>query len=80
MCNWDAVQAALKARGIPTAVHNPLPLNRQPAADPDAHLPAVNAAATAAEVLSPPMHPDIDAKTQTCVVDALAAAFRAGAT
>ncbi|MBC7285978.1 DegT/DnrJ/EryC1/StrS family aminotransferase, partial [Hoeflea sp.] len=27
----DAVQAALKAAGIPTAVHYPLPLNRQPA-------------------------------------------------
>ena len=34
-----SVQAALTTAGIPTAVHYPLPLNRQPAvADPAAHL------------------------------------------
>lgn len=52
----DAVQAALKEAGIPTAVHYPLPLNRQPAvADAGAHLPEGDRAAD--EVLSLPMHP-----------------------
>ena len=56
MQNRAAVQAQLKAAGIPTVVHYPLPLNRQPAAaDPDAHLPVGDRAAD--EVLSLPMHP-----------------------
>jgi len=54
--NRDAVQAALKEAGIPTTVHYPLPLNRQPAvADAGAHLPEGDRAAE--EVLSLPMHP-----------------------
>jgi UDP-2-acetamido-2-deoxy-ribo-hexuluronate aminotransferase len=52
----DKVQAALKQAGIPTAVHYPLPLNRQPAvSDASAHLPEGDRAA--GEVLSLPMHP-----------------------
>lgn len=54
--NRSAVQEALKQAGIPTAVHYPLPLNRQPAAaDLAAHLPVGDKAAD--EVLSLPMHP-----------------------
>lgn len=54
--NRDAVQAALKDAGVPTAVHYPLPLNRQPAvADPSATLPHGERAST--EVMSLPMHP-----------------------
>lgn len=50
------VQAELQSVGIPTVVHYPLPLNRQPAvADPAAHLPHGDKAAQ--EVLSLPMHP-----------------------
>ncbi|MCC7320673.1 MAG: DegT/DnrJ/EryC1/StrS family aminotransferase [Rubellimicrobium sp.] len=67
------VQAALTAAGIPTAVHYPLPLNRQPAsADPQAHLPEGDRAAE--EVLSLPMHPYLDAETVARVVAALGAA------
>jgi UDP-2-acetamido-2-deoxy-ribo-hexuluronate aminotransferase len=52
----DRIQAALKSAGIPTMVHYPMPLNRQPAvADDDAALP--NGDLAAAEVLSLPMHP-----------------------
>jgi UDP-2-acetamido-2-deoxy-ribo-hexuluronate aminotransferase len=52
----DTVQAALKEAGVPTAVHYPLPLNRQPAvADPSAALPHGERAAQ--EVMSLPMHP-----------------------
>src|SRR5690606_23793934 len=38
--NRDQVQERLKAAGVPTAVHYPIPLNRQPAVKDDAaHLP-----------------------------------------
>ncbi len=51
----DRVQERLKEAGIPTAVHYPLALNRQPAvADPDANVPHGDKAAK--EVLSLPMH------------------------
>jgi UDP-2-acetamido-2-deoxy-ribo-hexuluronate aminotransferase len=66
----EVVQARMAAAGIPTVVHYPLPLNRQPAvADPEAHLPVGERAA--AEVLSLPMHPYLDRAAQEQVVDAL---------
>jgi UDP-2-acetamido-2-deoxy-ribo-hexuluronate aminotransferase len=59
VANRDAVAARLKEHGIPTAVHYPLPLNRQPAsADPAAHVPESDRAAD--EVLSLPMHPYLE--------------------
>ena len=69
----DAVQAALTAAGIPTAVHYPLPLNRQPAvADAAANLPQGDRAAD--EVLSLPMHPYMSEGDQGRVIDAVTAA------
>ena len=60
----EQVQASLKQVGIPTTVHYPLPLNRQPAvADPNAILPHGDQAAE--EVLSLPMHPYLD--NETCI-------------
>jgi len=54
--NRDALQAALELAGVPTAVHYPLPLNRQPAvADDSVSLPHGDRAAD--EVMSLPMHP-----------------------
>jgi UDP-2-acetamido-2-deoxy-ribo-hexuluronate aminotransferase len=54
--NRDRVQASLHAAGIPTTVHYPLPLNKQPAVeDISALLPEGDLAAQ--EVLSLPMHP-----------------------
>ncbi|MGE3643991.1 MAG: DegT/DnrJ/EryC1/StrS family aminotransferase [Beijerinckiaceae bacterium] len=68
--NRQAVQKALQAAGIPTAVHYPLPLNRQPAvADPNADLPAGDRAAE--EVLSLPMHPYAEPDTIEAIVRAL---------
>jgi UDP-2-acetamido-2-deoxy-ribo-hexuluronate aminotransferase len=65
-----AVQAALKDAGIPTAVHYPLPLNRQPAvADPSVHLPHGDKAAE--EVISLPMHPYMPAADLALIVAAL---------
>lgn len=59
----DAVQAELQQHGIPTVVHYPLPLNRQPAVSaPDAHLPHGDKAAQ--EVMSLPMHPYLTLEEQ----------------
>ena len=59
VCGTRAVQEKLKAAGIPTAVHYPIPLNRQPAvADPAAQLPVGDALAQ--RVLSLPTHPYLD--------------------
>ena len=70
-----AVQAALTAAGVPTAVHYPKPLHRQPAyaryGDPDG-CPASLAAA--AEVMSLPMSADLADADLERVVAALAAA------
>ena len=72
------VIAALKERGIPTAVHYPRPLHRQPAyAHPDCpadSLPNSNVAAD--RVMSLPMSADITDEQQVQVVEALAATVR----
>ena len=71
--NRDAVAAALKDIGVPTAVYYPVALSDQPAY---AHYPrAGNAppvsAALAHEVLSLPMHPYLDEATQNRIIEAL---------
>ncbi|KRA84595.1 aminotransferase DegT [Altererythrobacter sp. Root672] len=73
----EAVQAALTAAGIPTAVHYPLPLAQQPAvADPDsAALPHSSSAAR--EVLSLPMHPYMTKPDVERVASSVAAAIAA---
>lgn len=70
--NRDAVQTALKAAGIPTAVHYPIPLNKQPAVASDAVLPVGDLVAE--EVLSLPMHPYMTEEQVRQVVGALARA------
>jgi len=67
--NRDQVQAKLKAEGIPTAVHYPIPLNKQPAvADPNAALPVGDAVAE--RVMSLPMHPYLTLNSKEKVVAA----------
>jgi len=67
----DAAREALQATGVPTAVHYPLPLNRQPAvADPEAELP--HGDRVAAEVLSLPIHPYISEADIDCVIETVA--------
>lgn len=66
------VQAALHDAGVPTAIHYPMPLNRQPASrDDTARLPVGDAAAE--QVISLPMHPYLSEEDQSKVTDALAA-------
>jgi UDP-2-acetamido-2-deoxy-ribo-hexuluronate aminotransferase len=70
------VQARLKAQGIPTAVHYPVPLNLQPAfaslRQGEGSFPKAEAAAR--RVLSLPMHPFLDEATQDRIVAAVRAA------
>jgi len=68
--NRELLQEKLKAAGIPTVVHYPIPLNQQPAmADSAAQLPVGDAVAQ--QVLSLPMHPYLAAVDQQTVVTAL---------
>jgi UDP-2-acetamido-2-deoxy-ribo-hexuluronate aminotransferase len=72
----ESVQAALKARGIPTAVHYPRPLHLQPAyagfGQPDGCPVSV---AAAARVMSLPMSADLSEAQMDAVVAALADAL-----
>ena len=71
--NRSAVQTALKEAGIPTAVHYPIPLNKQPAVASDAVLPVGDLVAE--EVLSLPMHPYMTQEQVQQVVAALKSAL-----
>jgi UDP-2-acetamido-2-deoxy-ribo-hexuluronate aminotransferase len=69
----DAIAAALKAEGIPTAIYYPIPLHRQQAYK---HYPIDKAGVSisdrlASEVVSLPMHAYLDAATQDRIIDAI---------
>lgn len=66
----DSVQKHLGERGIPTAVHYPIPLNRQPAMR-DASCSVPICEDVSSRVLSIPMHPYLGEGSQGRVVDAL---------
>jgi UDP-2-acetamido-2-deoxy-ribo-hexuluronate aminotransferase len=69
----EALQQHLSALGIPTAVHYPVPLNRQPAyAELHRSAPTPLSDAIGAKVLSLPMSPDLPERDLQRVVDALA--------
>ncbi|MFW2564590.1 DegT/DnrJ/EryC1/StrS family aminotransferase [Acinetobacter baumannii] len=66
--NRAEVQEKLKAQGIPTAVHYPIPLNKQPAvADTDVMLPIGDAIAE--RVMSLPMHPYLTIDAQLFILN-----------
>ena len=77
----DELAAHLKAAGIPTAIHYPTPLNRQPAlkgaGPPAQELPV--AEELCGRVISLPMHPYLTEAEQNRVIAALAAVFESGA-
>lgn len=54
----DKVQAKLKEKCIPTAIHYPIPLNKQPAVASSNELPVGDTVAQ--KVMSLPMHPYLD--------------------
>jgi UDP-2-acetamido-2-deoxy-ribo-hexuluronate aminotransferase len=72
----EACLFGLKARGIPTAVHYPLPLHRQPALDEICSYGVLTVAeGLAQQVMSLPMHPYLDKAQQDRVVQALSEAL-----
>lgn len=75
----DALAAALKAEGIPTAIYYPIPLHRQQAYK---HYPIGKDGVAvsdrlAGEVISLPMHAYLDAPTQDRIIDATRRALKA---
>lgn len=75
----EAVVAALKQLGVPTAIHYPKPLHRQPAYEQRCRVatPLPHAEAAAQRVMSLPMSPDLTEAQQDQVVAALNAALSA---
>ncbi|NQV81112.1 MAG: DegT/DnrJ/EryC1/StrS family aminotransferase [Alphaproteobacteria bacterium] len=75
----DAVAAALKAKGIPTAVYYPKPLHLQQAyrGFPVASGGLAASERLAEEVLSLPMHPYLDEATQDRIVQGMRSAVNA---
>ena len=75
----EGLAAALKAQGIPTAVHYPVPLHRQ---QPYQHFPIALGGAPvsdrlAEEVISLPMHAYLDETTQDRIIEAVRRALDA---
>jgi dTDP-4-amino-4,6-dideoxygalactose transaminase len=67
----DKLAADLKAKGIPTAVYYPIPMTAQKGY---AHYPAVPVPVSTAigkTVISLPMHPDLDEKTQDFIIESV---------
>ncbi len=70
----EALQKQLGDADVPTAVHYPVPLNKQPALeDKDAKVPVSDV--TAERVMSLPMHPYLSEADQDAVVSAVRAAL-----
>ncbi len=74
----DALAAALKAEGIPTAIYYPIPLHRQQAYK---HFPVGKGGVAvserlASEVISLPMHAYLDVPTQDRIIDATRRALK----
>jgi UDP-2-acetamido-2-deoxy-ribo-hexuluronate aminotransferase len=72
----ERFRATLHSRGIPTAVHYPIPLHQQPAYAQYGVEARLSVAETvAAQVLSLPMYPDMPAHLQTIIAEAVQAAI-----
>lgn len=68
--NRAAVLDKLKAEGVPTAIHYPVPLHRQPAYQDICRISGTldHSTQASARVLSLPMHPYLDSATQRRIV------------
>ena len=75
-----AVQGALKERGIPTAVHYPIPLHQQDAfaGHVQSAIEVPHTEKASAEVMSLPMHPFLTRDEVRVVAEAVKAAIQAG--
>jgi UDP-2-acetamido-2-deoxy-ribo-hexuluronate aminotransferase len=68
----DRLQEELKQRGIPTAVHYPVPLHKQPAYARYGDVSLAVSESVAAQVISLPMHADMKADVQNQIAAAVA--------
>ena len=69
--NRAKLQADLKDQGIPTAVYYPIPLSKQRAYEDFPSVPAPNSEKLSERVVSLPMHPYLDEKTQDRIIEAV---------
>ncbi|MBV8977244.1 MAG: DegT/DnrJ/EryC1/StrS aminotransferase family protein [Alphaproteobacteria bacterium] len=67
----DKVQAALKAKGIPSAIYYPIPLSLQGGYRNYPSAPTPVSERISKTVLSLPMHPYLDAATQSRIIEAV---------
>jgi UDP-2-acetamido-2-deoxy-ribo-hexuluronate aminotransferase len=73
-----AIQATLQQAGVPTAVHYPVPMHKQPAYASLGKWPPLPVAEQLAErVMSLPMGADLDASAQRLIVEQMAKALEA---
>ena len=78
VANRDAVAASLKEQGVPTAIYYPRPLHQQTAYRdfPVAGNGLPGSERLAAEVLSLPMHPYLEAELQDWIIETVADTIR----
>jgi len=69
--NRDKLQADLKAKGIPSMVYYPIPLNDQKAYKHHPSVPTPKSAALSKTVISLPMHPYLEAAQQDTIIAAV---------
>ena len=69
--NRAKFQADLKDQGVPTVVYYPIPLSKQPAYAQFPSVPTPNSEKLAERVVSLPMHPYLDEKTQDRIIEAV---------
>ncbi|HWY65738.1 MAG TPA: DegT/DnrJ/EryC1/StrS family aminotransferase [Rhizomicrobium sp.] len=74
VANRNLFQSRLKEVGVPTAVHYPIPLSRQPAYAHYPGAPTPVSEALSGQVVSLPMHPYLDEATQDRIIAAVLAA------
>jgi dTDP-4-amino-4,6-dideoxygalactose transaminase len=74
----DALAAALRAQGVPTAIYYPIPLHKQGAyrTYPVSRSGLANSERLADEVISLPMHAYLEEETQARIIDAVRTALR----
>jgi len=74
----DALAAALRVQGIPTAIYYPIPLHKQGAyrSYPVSRSGLANSERLADEVISLPMHAYLEEETQVRIIDAVRTALR----
>jgi dTDP-4-amino-4,6-dideoxygalactose transaminase len=65
------LQDDLKAKGIPTAVYYPIPLSEQKGYRKFPSAPVPVSGRISKSVMSLPMHPDLDEKTQKRIIEAV---------